>query len=64
MLSSNFRNNEKSTLHHGRDKIKKILSEYKLQRSNFNPHNKSPNIFMNNLKRRMGIYYNMVKKSD
>jgi hypothetical protein len=42
------------------DKIKEIISEYKIQRSTFNPDNKSPNIFINNLRRRMSIYYNLL----
>ena len=47
MISSKFRNNKKNK-EQDKEKMEKILSEYKIQRTNFNPNNRSPNIFMNN----------------
>jgi hypothetical protein len=34
-----------------------ILEEYSIKRAIFDPKNISPNIFLNNLERRMGAYY-------
>ena len=59
MISSKFRNNKKNK-EQDKEKMEKILSEYKIQLTNFNPNNRSPNIFMNNLKRRMDSYYKMI----
>ena len=37
--------------------FKKISAEYSLKRNNFNPNNRSPNLFINKLKKRYTIYY-------
>jgi len=59
MISSKFRNNKKNK-DQDKEEIEKIFEEYKIQLSNFNPNNRSPNIFMNKLRRRMDSYYKLI----
>lgn len=40
-----------------------IIKEYTLKRQSFNPSTASPNIFMNKLEQRMGLYYSSLYKS-
>jgi len=40
-----------------------IIKEYTLKRQSFNPSIASPNIFMNKLERRMGLYYSSLYNS-
>jgi hypothetical protein len=40
-----------------------IYSEYSLKRTNFDPTNRSPNLFLNKLEKRMEVYYNSLYSS-
>jgi len=37
-----------------------IMKEYSLKRTNFDPTNRSPNLFLNKLEKRMQVYYNSL----
>ncbi len=43
--------------------FEKIYNEYSLKKSIIDPSNKSPNLFINNLEKRMRIYYNALYNS-
>jgi hypothetical protein len=43
--------------------INNIYEEYALKRSNFDPSNRSPNLFLNKLEKRMQVYYNLLHSS-
>ena len=43
--------------------INLIYEEYSLKRSNFDPSNRSPNLFLNKLEKRMQVYYNLLQSS-